>query len=139
MAKRRRYPPLPREGMHVFTDEEIVRFWSHVQIGEPDECWCWNARGFSNGYAYFRYSRRLANGRRVSYHVGAHVMALLLKLGHDRFDVARHTCDRRRCCNPEHLVPGTHGDNLEDAYARGRRGRLITHRHDSLGVNGTGA
>jgi len=35
--------------------------------------------------------------------------------------VARHTCDRPRCCNPDHLLWGTQKENVHDAYERGRR------------------
>lgn len=39
--------------------------------------------------------------------------------------VARHTCDRPRCCNPEHLLWGTQKDNVHDAFTRGRRVPVI--------------
>ncbi len=29
-------------------------------------------------------------------------------------DVVRHRCDNRRCINPEHLVLGSRGENLQD-------------------------
>lgn len=35
--------------------------------------------------------------------------------------VVRHTCDVKRCINPDHLVVGTHGDNVRDAVDRNRR------------------
>jgi len=35
-------------------------------------------------------------------------------------DVIRHTCDNRLCINPEHLIAGTHADNVRDRVARGR-------------------
>lgn len=34
--------------------------------------------------------------------------------------VIRHTCDNRRCINPDHLIIGTHQDNVKDRVARGR-------------------
>lgn len=40
--------------------------------------------------------------------------------------VIRHTCDDRKCINPQHLIIGTHQDNVRD---RGKRGR------SALGVN----
>jgi hypothetical protein len=32
----------------------------------------------------------------------------------------RHTCDNRKCINPEHLLIGTHSDNINDAKERNR-------------------
>jgi hypothetical protein len=29
-------------------------------------------------------------------------------------EVVRHSCNNRRCVNPDHLVPGDHRDNLDD-------------------------
>lgn len=34
--------------------------------------------------------------------------------------VIRHTCDKPRCINPEHLVVGTHADNTQDMLERKR-------------------
>ena len=35
--------------------------------------------------------------------------------------IVRHTCDNRLCCNPDHLILGTHADNARDREER-RRG-----------------
>ena len=37
--------------------------------------------------------------------------------------VLRHTCDNRKCINPEHLLPGTHVDNVNDRVQRNRSAR----------------
>ncbi len=34
--------------------------------------------------------------------------------------VIRHTCDNRQCINPDHLILGTHQDNVQDRVKRGR-------------------
>ncbi len=34
--------------------------------------------------------------------------------------IVRHTCDNPRCINPEHLILGTHQDNVADRVARHR-------------------
>lgn len=44
----------------------------------------------------------------------------LYKGRHKAGMVIRHTCDNRLCINPEHLIAGTHADNVRDRVARGR-------------------
>jgi hypothetical protein len=34
--------------------------------------------------------------------------------------IVRHTCDNRKCINPNHLILGTKGDNNRDTRERGR-------------------
>ena len=33
---------------------------------------------------------------------------------------ARHLCDNPKCINPDHIVPGSHQDNMNDMIAHGR-------------------
>lgn len=96
------------------TAMEIARFWSHINVGPKYQCWTWKGRGFAE-YPYFRVWR---DGKRLS--IGAHVVALALKLGHDDFEVAEHSCDNKRCANPAHLSAGTHSSNLRASWQRRR-------------------
>lgn len=38
--------------------------------------------------------------------------------------VVRHTCDNRRCINPDHLLLGTTQDNMNDMARRRRHGKI---------------
>jgi hypothetical protein len=88
-----------------------ARFWSHVERAGADECWNWS--GSLRRYGRFKiasYETRHAN--RVAWAIANR---------RDPGDlVIRHTCDRPACCNPQHLVIGTHQDNMNDKRERGR-------------------
>jgi len=89
------------------------RFWAKVDVRGQDECWEWQG-GTDKGYGVFKDR---------SYHtIKAHRMAYILahdiELGSE--EVVRHTCDNPPCCNPNHLILGTHADNVRDAVERGR-------------------
>lgn len=87
------------------------RFWSHVNIQGPDDCWPWIGKiNKKTGYGVVK-----VNGQEKR----AHRVAFLLENGQDG-EVVRHTCDNRPCCNPGHLIDGTQADNMMDMHARGR-------------------
>lgn len=54
----------------------------------------------------------------------AHRLAYRTKHGHMP-PLVRHTCDNRRCRNPEHLLSGTQLDNMRDMKERGRLGKRL--------------
>lgn len=40
-----------------------------------------------------------------------------------------HTCDNKRCVNPNHLYLGSQQDNMRDRFARGRANIAVGERH----------
>jgi len=92
------------------------RFWSKISVQDPNNCWPWAARA-SGRYAYFN------NGEKT---VLAHRFAYEQKYGKSsaKGRVVRHKCDNTFCCNPNHLVLGTHQDNMNDKIERGRARNL---------------
>jgi hypothetical protein len=96
--------------------------WAKVRRGQPDECWPWigfcNAQGYGrtwigdHGYYAHRVIFDLVNPGRIT------LKAPPIKDG--GATVVRHTCDNPPCCNPRHLVLGTHTDNMQDKVRRGR-------------------
>jgi hypothetical protein len=67
------------------------RFWRHVRVGGPDDCWLWEGDVDAEGRAWF-------GG------VPAEARAYELALGPPPAAVAiEHRCGEPLCVNPEHL------------------------------------
>ena len=95
------------------------RFWSKVdQSGGPDACWPWTSVVPANGYGRFKAGGH--NGKVV----GAHRLAYYFAYGPTEayLDHTCHSssrdcpggsaCLHRRCCNPAHLEPVSHAENM---------------------------
>ena len=67
------------------------------------------------GYLKVRYKGKVQRAHRVAY-----CEARQIPLEFIEGSVMRHTCDNSRCINPQHLVIGTHQDNVADRVARQR-------------------
>jgi hypothetical protein len=104
------------------------RFWSKVKIGEPNECWEWQASCNKSGRGQFT---RIGGKHQV--HAESHRLAYELTHGPipNGLHVC-HTCDNGLCCNPAHLFLGTKLDNERDKCNKGRQARGEKHGHAKL-------
>ena len=90
-------------------ESEEVRFWSKVDVRDAESCWEWKASRSTHGYG------RFGRGGRAGGMVTASRMAYELTHGPIPAGVhIRHRCNNPPCCNPEHLTPGSHDDNMRD-------------------------
>lgn len=92
------------------------RYWHHVDIRGPDDCWPWRSAP-TGGYGAFWTGEVQTTANRYG---------LSLKLRKPLSEIGphtRHSCDNPPCQNPAHLTEGTAADNHEDMRLRGRRKR----------------
>lgn len=105
------------------------RFWKHVQIGAPDECWPWTASRNEAGYGRFYLSKHeVARAHRVAWF-----------LTHGQWPAEKvicHSCDNPCCCNPRHLWAGTIADNNRDRATKGRSVRADRPYHKTRWARG---
>lgn len=90
-----------------------LRFWRHVEVAGPDDCWLWKSSKNKNGYGTARAWGASMLAHRVSW---------MLKWERPvpaGFRIL-HECDVRACVNPLHLWLGTQHDNIADMIAKGR-------------------
>jgi len=99
--------------------QEEARFWAKVQKRGPDQCWLWIAKSKTHGYGLWRVRKILFRAHRVSW-----VLTNRQQIP-DGLDI-KHSRHNRDCCNPAHLSPGTHLQNMQEMVAAGRHWRKDT-------------
>ena len=96
------------------TETNLKRFWSKVDVREPDDCW-----EYTGGKLRDYGGHVIPSGTFLS-----HRLAYFIKHNVDPGKMlVCHTCDNPPCCNPAHLWLGTVGDNNRDMVAKGRHGK----------------
>ena len=79
------------------------------------DCKLWTKGKSHNGYGLTSRNNKTYRAHRLAYcdYHGIEHIAIKGK-------VVRHTCDTPLCVNPDHLVLGTHKENMLDMTQRGR-------------------
>ena len=97
-----------------------TRFWEKVDKKSDNECWEWKAY-LEDGYGRFLFGGKMERTHRVSWvlHFG--------NLPEDK--QVLHSCDNRKCVNPNHLFLGTNHDNVLDRNKKERQARGEKNNH----------
>lgn len=99
------------------TPEVRRQFWAKVNRDQdtPDACWLWAGAVNQCGYGMFyvsMFKRPAVVATRIAYYLANGCME------DDKF--VCHACDNRACCNPKHLWLGSHLQNIQDIWKKGR-------------------
>ena len=100
-----------REGMISFDIDRLLKkyrnkalkFWSQVDIGQPDECWMWNGTVNPRTKQPQFSWRRPGISTSTQHHPQR--VAMWLTWGDLGFTGVKTTCGEKYCCNPFHLIP----------------------------------
>ncbi len=116
----RRYPSM-RERILANVRKVPVRSW-----GMTGECWEWQGTVNARGYGHISI-RRPEKKKPWPSKVLVHRLVLQVFCGipMEAIDVSMHQCSNKRCCNPEHLLPGDEEANRE-FYLRVERVRAAS-------------
>lgn len=110
-ARHRARQPKPSPKGRPARPSPEERFWTFVN--KTESCWLWTGGVFkSGGYGAFRAETSTVRAHRWLYErsIGPIPPGYYLC----------HTCDTPRCVNPDHLIPGTQQDNMDDCWSKGR-------------------
>lgn len=99
---------------------EVVQDFDGWYRVADNGCWEWDRPTQRQNYGYVWVRQKYWLAHRLMYFI----------VNGELPDAVRHTCDNPPCVNPEHLLPGTVGDNNRDRHERGRS--WVKHDDDTV-------
>jgi len=100
-----------------FDEARLERFWSKVDVKSEEECWEWTGAKQGKNYGSFA----IAPGKSGLAHKVSWALVHNNGVMSGPKDHIMHSCDNRKCVNPNHLSLGTALDNYRDMARKGRR------------------
>jgi HNH endonuclease len=100
----------------------IENIWCRIDKRGPNECWLWTGpKNDGMGYGRFEKDGRSYYAHRVIYSItNPGTIEWKGPINRAAGMLVLHICDNPVCCNPKHLILGTHADNMRDKVERGR-------------------
>ncbi len=96
--------------------DKIYKIYNKLKekaVKDPrSKCWIWPGGKSSTGYGMMQVGSKRYKVHRLMYWIYNGV--------YPGEKLVRHTCDNRLCFNPNHLILGTHTDNINDMVKRKR-------------------
>jgi hypothetical protein len=89
---------------------------AHRVVVTDTGCWRWTGSVTRDGYGHLRVAGRMRMAHRYAWELLVGPIPPLIELDHTchvpRLCSGGDTCEHRRCCNPAHLEPVRHRDNV---------------------------
>jgi hypothetical protein len=85
-------------------DTGAARLWAAVDKLGPDDCWEWKGARNRSGYGFLHFRGKSQGAHRVAYELTHGKIPEGIELD--------HLCRNRLCCNPAHLEPISHDENM---------------------------
>jgi len=97
-------------------------------ILEVNGCWIWQREIGRDGYGNYRFKYSPDFVSEYYYKKGLVLCVQAHRMVYEAFGnkipkdkILRHQCHNKACCNPDHLLPGTHKENCDDDVLTGVR------------------
>lgn len=113
-----RLPPLPQYIRDGWAPRTFTDLWNAIDKASMARfaggrgCWLWRAKRNRSGYGYFK-----TPGSRVPTYTHIYIYKMLRGPYPVGLELD-HRCRVRRCCNPDHLEPVTHAENVRRITGR---------------------
>lgn len=101
-----------------FTERQKQNFISKIEK-DDNGCWNWTGCCINSGYGRVNINKKTMLAHRASYMMFIGEIDELQKGGYHGTCVM-HSCDNKKCVNPNHLSLGTQLDNVLDRVKKGR-------------------